>query len=805
MSSLLSTKKNKKTTAKKVIPRTAQQTLPYIEAYENGVMQVDPGVFSKTLEFEDISFKTSSDEAQDETYANYQRFLNSINPKEDVCISFVNMVEDDKDKLVKVAPIMRGDKFDSYRKEMEGILRDKLTSSRNNITTKKYITIKTEADSVDKAMQRINALTGEVDVNFRKVTKFPLRELKLPERMELLHGILNSTEKNYWFEHDAKGNVSVDFAKMAKQNLTTKDIIAPSALKFAESSFVIGDRVGQAMYLDNVANWMNTNFLSDLTSLAFENVITLHIQAIPQEEGLRLVHNKSVNITGEVMEKQKNAIQAGYSPEFISTDLKNAKEQIDALEHDMQNRDQKLFYMSLVLVHFAEDKDILKEQANLIKSVAGKHMSSIRTLTFQQERGLASALPMGINRTFASRLLTTESLGVFIPFNEINQFDDGGFYYGINSVNKSLIVYNRMKGQNYNGLILGSSGSGKSFSAKREMTNAFLNTNADVYIIDPDGEYTPLADAFGGTVVKIAPGNGVHINPFDLDVDTSFDSDTNPITMKVDFICGMLETMLGGNAQLTPIQKTIVDRCVRQIYAPYLAHLQELPPDANGKKKTIDREHCPTMQNLFEVLLSQPQMEAQALALVMETYTTGSFDTFAHRTNVDLDNRMIVYDIKNIGSNLKELALKVCMNDTWLKIQANRRLNKWTWFYIDEFHLLLSNNSTAEFLKSIWKRARKWQGVPCGISQNVEEFLSSPSARAILNNTSFVYMLNQSMMDRNMLQDILKLSDNDMEFVTNAEIGHGLIFTGKHAIPFEDDFPSNTQLFKLFTTKAAEE
>lgn len=791
--------------AKQPIPKTVQQTLPYIEAYENGVMQVENGVFSATSEYEDISFKTSSDEEQENIYQAYMKFLNTINPKDDISLSFVNCAEDEKNKLERIAPIMRGDKYDELRKEMSDILQTRMSASRNNLTTKKYITVRTESNSVDDAIKNLNSIQAELDKNFRKITKTPLKFLNLPQRLELMNGILNSNEKNYWFEHDERGNVSVDFKKMAKQGLTTKDIIAPNVLKFTDSCFQIGERWGQAMYLENVANWMNTNFLADLCGINFESVVTLHIKAIPQEKALKMVHNQSVNITAEVIEKQKKALKSGYDPSFISADLKNAKDQIDALQEDMMNRDQKLFYMSLVLVHFAENKEELTKQSNAIKGIANKYMSTIKTLMFQQERGFVSALPMGIDRTFASRLLTTESLGIFIPFDEINMFDDGGFYYGVNAINKSLIVYNRKKGQNYNGLVLGASGSGKSFSSKREIASVLLNTNADVYIVDPDGEYGPLANAFGGSIVNIAPGNGVYINPFDLDIDTSYDADSNPITTKVDFVCGMLETMLGSGAQLTPTQKTIVDRCVRQIYTPYLEHLRELPVGPDGKARTIDRDHCPTMQQLFDSLLGQPQPEAQNLALVMETYTTGSFDTFAHRTNVNLDNRMIVYNIKNIGTNLRELALKVCMNDMWNRMMENKRQNKWTWLYIDEFHLLLSNNSTSEFLKGVWKRARKWYGIPTGITQNVEDLLMSPAARAIINNSSFVYMLNQSAMDRGMLQEILKLSDNDMEFVTNAEKGHGLIYNGHHAVPFEDDFPKTGKLYSIFTTKAEDD
>ena len=785
----------------KAIPKTTQQVIPYLEAYENGVFQIAPGVFSKTFEFKDISFKTKSEDEQEEIYTNYTRFLNTLKEKEDVYFSFVNRIEDARIKMEKIVPVMKGDKYDGYRKEMSEMIKQKMITMRNSIETRRYITVTVEEDSVDKAMQRLETIS--VSQEFKKITKESIHALTLAERLELLSDIMNSAgEDNYWFQHDAQGNTSVDFAAMAKQNLTTKDIIAPESFKFGGLDFEVGERVGQAMYLANVANWMNTNFLADLCSTNFEGVVTMHIEALPQNQAVKLVHNQSVNITAEVMDKQKNALRNGYSPEFISADLKRAKEQIDQLQEDLLNRDQKLFYMSLCLLHFAPDKETLKEQKEIIKNTASKYMCMIQPLSWQQQRGFASALPVGVDKCFTKKLLTTESLGIFIPFDEMNQFDAGGNYYGVNAVNKSLIVYNRCKGQNYNGLVLGSSGSGKSFSSKREMVSVILNTDADINIIDPDGEYTPLADAFGGSVIKIAPGNGVYLNPFDLDVDTSHDSDMNPITMKTDFVCGMLETMLGNGAMLSPVQKSIVDRCIQQIYAPYLEHLQTLPAGPDGKRRTIDRDRCPTMQSLYKTLLSQSQPEAQNLALVMETYTTGTFDTFAHRTNVDVNNRLIIYDIKNIGTNLKELALKVCMNDVWNKIVDNRKYGKWTWFYIDEFHLLLSNASTAEFLKSIWKRARKWQGVPTGITQNVEDLLQSPAARAIINNSSFVYMLNQSAMDRGMLAELLHLSANDIEYVTNVEPGHGLIYTGKQAIPFVDEFPKDTDLYKVMSTRA---
>lgn len=792
--------------APKALPKTVQQSIPYIEAYENGVMQVEPCVFSRIFEFQDISFNTCSDEEQEQIYTNYQRFLNTLSPKEDVWFYFVNMSEDTRNKLEHVCPLTRGDQDDIYRKEMTDMLQDKISSMRNSIETKKYILITVEEETVSKAMDRIMQLSTEIENQFKRVVNTGFKALSLAERLELMSVIMNSKEKNYWFEHDSNGNTSVDFTKMAKYGLTTKDIIAPTGMRFNGNYFEIGERYGQAMFLEQIANWMNTNFLSDLTSTNFECVVSMSIKAIPTSEALKLIHRQSVAITAEIMDKQKSAMKEMINPEFISVDLKNAKAQIDALQEDMTNRDQKLFYSAISLIHFAEDKEALTKQSKIIRDVGSKYMCQIRPLSMKQERGFVTCMPMGINRlgTAVDRLLPTESLAVFLPLNEMNKFDEGGFYYGVNAINKSLIIHNRKKGMNYNGLILGSSGSGKSFSAKREIVSAYLNTDATIYIIDPDGEYTALAQKFHGQVIKITPSGLANINPLDLDIDTSADGDLNPVAMKCDFISGILETMLGHGAKLYPVQKSIVDRCVNQIYRPYLEHLQSLPAGPNGIKPTIDKAACPTLVNLFECLINQPQPEAQQLALALETYAVGSYDTFAKKTNVDTNNRLIVYNIQDIGSHLKEIGLKVCINDIWTKMIENKRKGKWTYMYVDEFHLLLSNPSTSEFVKSIWKRCRKFQGVPTGITQNVEDLLLSPDARAIINNSSFVYMLNQSAMDRSALAEILHLSENDIRFITNVEPGHGLIYDGIHTIPFEDNFPTNTELFKIMTTKSFE-
>lgn len=786
------------------IPKTAQASLPYKECYENGVFQISDGVFSKTYEFTDAAFKTLDGEKQLPIYQNYQSFLNMLTAPEQLFIHFVNHPEDQDEKLKQITPQPQPDGLDHLRDEKSAVLKGALQGARKNIATRKFLTFVTENTGVDNAMNRFFDIDGLVKKDFEGVCEnVTTKALTLDERLEVLYGILHSDEENYLFQHDAEGNVTVDWKSMRRQHLTTKDLIA-TPLKFNPTNFQIGDRYGQSLYLSNIANWLNTNFISELSELAFESVVSLQIIPIPQDEALKKIHNRSVGITAEVIDAQRNAIKNNFSPEFISQDLKNAKRQIDELQEDIMNRDQRLFQFGLTITHFAEDIPKLKEQLKQIKQIGAKYLCTVTTLSMQQERGFASALPLGVNNAEIRRGLRTEDVAIFMPFNEITCFDKGGYYYGTNQVNKTAIVYNRKLGQNYNGLVLGASGSGKSFSGKDEITNTILSTNDFVYVIDPDGEYTPLAEAYGGTVIKIAPGNGVYLNPMDLDVDTTHDADGDPIAMKSDFVGGLLETMLGHGAQLTPTQKSIVNRCVLQMYRNYLEHLQALPPDKDGKKKTIDRAYCPTLETLYDLLLQQPQPEAKHLALVMESYTTGSFNTFAHKTNVDLDKRFVVYDIRDIGNNLRDIGLRICLSDIWNKMIENRGKGKWTWAYIDEFHLLLSNYSSAEFVKSIWKRARKFWGLPTGLTQNVEELLLSPASRAVINNTSFIQLLNQSPLDRASLAELLSLSENDLKFVTNASPGSGLIYTGKHTIPFMNNFPADTNLYRIMSTKAGE-
>ncbi len=772
---------------KRKIPKTTQDTLCFDEAYENGVLRYEDK-FSLTMELVDISFKTKSDEEQNDIFQAYKRFLNEFPENAHLSLSFVNYRESNSGVIEKLLPPLQGDKFDTYRQEQRVIIKENMSRGRNDIKTKKYLTITVESTSVDKAMKEIMDLADTTAGSITKISGKNPKILDLSKRLYLLNIIHNQNKPNFYFTNTLS-NHTLDINKVNRSGHSIKDAIAPEGLKFNGANFEINEHYGQSVYLAGLGNWMNTNFVAGLAELNLEGCFTIHINQIPQEDALKKIKAADINTNAEISERLKTS-DTGFVPKELQDKLK----QVEDLQDDLVNRDQRMFSFSLIMTYFGDTKEKLKDNQKMVNTYGKQWNCSFNTLVMQQERGFISSLPYGINRTLIDRFLTTDSLAIFIPFDEVNILHPNGFYYGINSVNKSLIVYDRKEGQNYNGLILGSAGSGKSVTAKLELINSFLNTNDDIFVIDPDGEYGKVAQALGGEVIKLQSGSNININPFDLDVDTSFDKEVNPLVAKTDFVCGIIETMIGADAKLTPSQLSIIQRSVGEIYRPYFQHLKDVG-------KTIDIDYCPTMQNLFNTLLDQPQPEAQNLALIMEAYTTGMFNIFARRTNVNINNRFVVYDISEIGSNLMELGLKVCTQDIWNRTLANRRRNKWTRLYIDEFHLMLSNDSTSKYFKDYWKRIRKFHGVPTGITQNVEDLLKSADARAIINNTSFTIMLRQSLMDREALQSLYHLSDNDMIYVTNSEQGSGLIYANGTPVPFTNKVPEETELYKLVNTK----
>lgn len=793
-------KKTKSKKKSKKVPHTSQESIPYEYVYKNGMIEVEEGIFSKSYRLEDVNFKIATDEEQENIFTEFGKLLNMLDSEARAEVTIFNRNVNREEFKKQISMPLKSDKLDKYRIENNAILESKLDEGNNNVRHEKYLTISIPSDSVDGAVKRFQTLDAEIGAHIKRINSVETFPMTIEERLEVLHEIYNGND-DVPFSARAKVNGTTvkafDMDMLRKMGISSKDVIAPPSMEFSSDYFMLGERYGRTLFIDNLPTFLNTDILPELTDVACNMLTSVHYEPIRQDKSMSLVRNQIVNIDSNVIDAQKKASKSGYSPDLISHELKKAQEEAGRILEDITSRNQKLFLLTIVVTVFGDSLDELNKFSNEVKSVASKFLCSLKPLPYQQEYAFATSLPLANNKIYTQKLLTTEAASVFIPFSMQEVTQDGGFYYGLNAISRNIVLFNRKKSLNANGIILGTPGSGKSFSAKREIINAILGTDDEVYVIDPEREYAPLAALFGGEVIRIAAGSKTYINPFDMDINYADDDD--PVTLKSDYIGSICETVIGGKYGLMPIQKTVIDRCVRQLYQPYLAKLAR---EKSGT--TCDKTIMPTMNDFYQLLLSQPEDEAQQIALALELYCLGSLDTFAHRTNVNSDARFVVYDIKDIGTGMKELGLQVCLNDIWNKIIENHSKGKRTWFYMDEFYLLTQHDSSAKFLQQVYKRARKWGGIPTGITQDVEDLLSSREARVILNNCDFVMMLKQSPLSRAELSEMYGISPSQQVHITNSDKGQGLLYTGKTIIPLIDKFPSNNSLYKAMTTSPDE-
>ena len=782
------------------IPKTVQESIPYIRVFENGMFEVEKGKYSKSYLLEDVNFQIASQEEQENIFLAYSDLLNTFGSEVCVQISINNRNIDIEEFQNRVLLKPQNDELNDLRDEYNQMLLDKMQEGRNNMIREKYITLSIEAPTVEEAVSQFSRLDSELSEALKKISHVATEPMSAIERLSILHDLYNPGSEEAFYR---KANInkqeveSFNFDHMVDMGICTKDLVGPDSLEFNKDYIIIGDRYARVLFIDNLPNFLTTNVLTDFTESPCNMLISVTFQSLAQDKSLKVIRDQIVNINSNVIDAQKRATKSGYSGDLISPDLIRAQTEANKLLQDMTKRNQKLFLATILLVHFADDLETLNKDTKSINTIASKNLCTLRKFNYQQEAGLASVLPLANNKVFVKRMLTTESASVFIPYAAQELTQPNGMYYGLNAVSKNMILFSRLNSKNANGVILGTPGAGKSFSAKREIINVLLNTTDEVFILDPEREYSPLTALLGGECVRIAAGSRNYLNPLDMDLDYADEDD--PITLKSDFIGSLCETVIGGRYGLTPIQKAIIDRCVRLVYQPYLEHMRSLKSNI-----TFDPDYMPTLIDFYELLLSQPEPEAQNIALSLELYCTGSLDTFAHRSNVNTRSRFVVYDIKDIGSGMKEMGLQVCIDNIWNKMISNKKAGKRTWFYIDEFYLMTQTESSARFLQQIWKRARKWAGIPTGITQNVEDLLATNESRAIIQNSDFVLMLNQAPMDRRNLCDMLNISPTQESYITNAEPGHGLLYTGKTCVPFVDKFPKNTQLYKVMTTKPDE-
>lgn len=808
------------------IPRTVQESIPYEAVYQNGIIEIEPGIYSKSYKIEDVNFQIASDDEQENIFNRYIDFLNSFDSdvKLQLCIFNRNMnITEVEDKvLIK----MQNDELNEYRDEYNEMLIEKMKEGNNNLTREKYIVATIMADDIELAMAKFSKIDSEVSSSIKRINNVETSPMTSIERLEILADIYNDTntkvdfynkfnipkknKEDYKEVHridrkDEEDSIeSFNFSLLYQMGLSTKDIIGPSSIKVQSNYMQIGQKYVKTLFLDNLPTFINSNVLTDISEITANMLVSLHFNKLRPDKATKLLKNQLININASVIEAQKRAAKSGYSSDLISPELLKAQNEAQELLNDVTTRNQSLILTTFVFSIFGDTLEEVNKSIVELKTVIGKHMCQIKELSFQQEAGFNSALPLGKNYVYVDRLLTTESTAIFIPFSAQELKQKQGMYYGLNAVSKNLILFNRKNSKNGNGVILGTPGSGKSFTAKREMLNVILNTNDDIYIVDPEREYYPLAKLLGGEVIKIAAGGTSYLNPLDMDINYGNDDDkkTDPIAMKCDFISGLCETMSGDRRSLSANQKSIIDRCVRILYKDYLDHMEEV--QRVNKNITCDIAYSPTLKDFYEMLQTQPEPEAISLALAIERFCVGSLDTFAHQTNVKKHNRFLVYDIKDIGESMKELGLQVCLNTIWNQIIDNKKYGKYTWFYLDEFYLLTKTESSAAYLEQVYKRARKWFGIPTGITQNVGDLLDSPHANTIISNCEFILMLNQASIDRAKLASLLQISPTQLSYVTNSDPGQGLMYTGKAIVPFIDKFPTNTKLYKVMTTKPDE-
>ena len=787
---------------KKKIPRTVQQSIPYEYIYPQGIIESENGWFSKAYNLEDINFSIAPEEEQKDIFINFEKLLNSFSIDCPFQIVIHNFKADKVATLKKVRLKPERDGLNKYRNELNGVLLTKISEGNNSLRQNKYLVVSYQNDNVDDALRVMYNIDTEVAKAIQNVSKAAkVEHLSIESLLNTLYNIYHKNEDgSFGNATDDHGNLYLDFDLMAKQGLTTKDMIAPEGMEFKNNFFKIGETYGRAMFLEKVPNFLTTDYLADLANINAEMLISLHYKPIESASALKMVKDKLTNINANIGKRQRDAAKEGVGITLLPPELEAQQISTKELYHDIIGRDQKVFYFTLCVCVFADSKKELQESIRQIESIANnKHNCPLRTLLFQQEEGLNTCLPLGRNRIKSSKLLTTESCSIFMPYTSQELHQKNGIFYGLNQTTKNLIMFDRMnpKNHNYNGLYTGESGSGKSFQAKCEMLQVLLRSPKNkVYVIDPESEYGDIARALYGEVIELTPTSKTYVNPFDMDL--RFGGDDDPVAQKSDYIIGMIDIICGKNNPLTPQQKGVIDRCVKNLYRDYLAHLEKVR--IMDPTKTSDKAAAPTLNGLYNELLRQNDVEAKEVASYIEIYAQGSQNIFSHKSNVNTNARMVVYDIKKLGSGMAPLALHICLNDIWNKMFENYEQGYNTWIYIDEFYILLQNESAAKFLMMIWKRARKWRGVPTGIMQNAEDLLNSDTTRNIFNNTAFQVISSSSKMDRAILNDLLQIPESQLSFINNAKKGDGLIYTGEILLPFTNQYPTDIEIFNLMNT-----
>lgn len=756
-----------------VVPKSVQQAIPIQAIWQDGIFQVGKNKFSRTYKFVDINYAVASREDKEAMFLEYSELLNSFDSGATTKITINNRRLNKQDFEKSILIPMLEDGLDLYRKEYNTMLLEKATGA-NSMVQEKYVTVSVYKKSIEEARTYFARVGTDLTAHFSRLGSRCV-EMDATDKLRALHDFYRTGEET---------GFHFNLSETMKKGHSFKDFICPDSLEFEKDHFRMGNRFGRVIFLREFASYIKDDMIAELTDLNRNLMLSIDVIPIPTDEAVREVENRllgvETNITNWQRRQNANNNFSAVVPYDMEQQRKESKEFLD----NLTTRDQRMMFAVLTLVHTADTKEQLDADTDTLITIARKHLCQFATLKYQQMDGLNTALPIGHRKINALRTLTTESLAVLMPFRVQEIMDEGGIYCGENAISHNLIMCNKAKLLNPNSFLLGVPGSGKSFSAKMLIVFLALATGDDILICDPEREYASLIEAMGGEVIRIAAGSRDHINA--MDMVEGYGDGGNPVIDKSEFVLSLFEQLEKNGVSAK--EKSLIDRCTGNVYEAY----------QNGGR-------VPTLCVLREELLKQPEKEAKDLALALELFTSGSLDAFAHESNVDVNNRMVVYDIMDLGKQLKTMGLLVITDAMLNRVTENWKKGKRTHIFLDEFHVVFENEYSGAFFNSAWRRFRKRNAFPNAITQNVEYLLDSVLASTMLSNSEYIVMLNQAASDRQKLAELLNISNEQMSYITNADAGCGLIKYGSSLVPFINKFPKNTRLYKLMTTKPGED
>ena len=759
-----------------IVPKGVQQAIPIRTIWPDGIFRVG-NKFSKTFRFEDINYAVASKEDKEAMFLCYSELLNSFDSGATTKITINNRRLNKADFESSILIPLKGDRLDEYRREYNQMLLDKATGA-NSIVQDKYVTVSVMKKNIEEARNYFSRIGTDLITHFSRLGSKCV-ELDATDRLRILHDFFRSGEETDFY---------FNLSESMKKGHDFKDYICPDTFEFEKDHFRMGNKYGRVIFLREFASYIKDSMVSELCDLNRNMMLSLDIIPIPTDEAVREVESRLLGVETNITNWQRRQNQSNNFSAVVPYDMEQQRKESKEFLDDLTTRDQRMMFAVLTMVHIADSKEQLDSDTETLFTTARKHLCQFSTLTFQQMDGLNTVLPYGLRKIDAIRTLTTESTAVFIPFRAQEISHHGGIYYGQNVISKNMIIANRKHLLNGNSFILGVSGSGKSFTAKREIVNQILSSDDDIILIDPEREYSSLVKAMGGEIIHISATSPNHINAMDMNKD--YGDGANPVILKSEFVLSLCEQLIGGH-NLGAKQKSLIDRCTASVYRKYL--------QSNYKGNP------PTLQDFHAELLRQEEPEAQEIGLAIELFTSGSLNTFAKPTNVDVNNRLICYDILDLGKQLLPIGMLVVLDSIFNRITQNRAKGKNTFIIIDEIYLLFQHEYSANFLFTLWKRVRKYGAFCTGITQNVDDLLQSHTARTMLANSEFIVMLNQASTDRMELAKLLNISDLQLSYITNVDAGNGLIKVGSSLVPFTDQFPRNTKLYRLMTTKPGEQ